>query len=270
MGKRQSEIHQTAPSLSVFDLQAELGMTKHMGGQQATDELAELCCIDASSSVLDVGCGVGLTSCYLAEIIGCRVMGVDISDRMIFRSEERAANAGVLDRVMFKTGDIERLPFDDDEFDVVIVESVVSLLEEKRRAVRECVRVVKPRGFVGFNESVWIKTPPDEYAQGLSYRSGVNVGVIETDAWEELLRENGLRDLVVRTYAADVRSELRSTIRRVGFRELLRVWSRAFRLYRKDPAYRDFVREAMSEPKEMFEYMGRGMFVGRKSQPVNL
>ena len=270
MGKRKSERKQIAPSLSVFDLQAELGMTKHMGGQQATDELAELCCIDASSSVLDVGCGVGLSSCYLAEAIGCRVTGVDISPRMVFRSEERAANAGMMDRVMFKTGDIERLPFDDDEFDVVFVESVVSLLEKKRKAVSECVRVVKPRGFVGFNESIWIKTPPEDYSQGLSYRSGVNVGVIEPDAWERLLLENGLRDLVVRTYPADVRSELRNTIRRIGFRELLRVWSRAFRLYRKDPTYRDFVREAMSEPKEMLEFMGRGMFVGRKSQPVIL
>jgi arsenite methyltransferase len=270
MGKRQSETKQTAPSLSVFDLQAELGITKHMGGQQATDELAELCCIDASSSVLDVGCGVGLTSCYLAETIGCRVTGVDISARMVFRSEERASKAHLLERVRFKTGDIERLPYDDDEFDVVLVESVVSLLEKKRRAVSECVRVVKPRGFVGFNESVWIKTPPEGYSQGLSYRSGVNVGVIETDEWDRLLRENGLRDLVVRTYAADVRSELRGTIRRIGYRELLRVWSRAFRLYRKDPAYRDFVREAMSEPKEMLEYLGRGMFVGRKSQPVIL
>jgi arsenite methyltransferase len=270
MEKRQSETKQTAPSLSVFDLQAELGITKHMGGQQATDELAELCCIDASSSVLDVGCGVGLTSCYLAETIGCRVTGVDISARMVFRSEERASKAHLLERVRFKTGDIERLPYDDDEFDVVLVESVVSLLEKKRRAVSECVRVVKPRGFVGFNESVWIKTPPEGYSQGLSYRSGVNVGVIETDEWDRLLRENGLRDLVVRTYAADVRSELRGTIRRIGYRELLRVWSRAFRLYRKDPAYRDFVREAMSEPKEMLEYLGRGMFVGRKSQPVIL
>jgi ubiquinone/menaquinone biosynthesis C-methylase UbiE len=189
---------------------------------------------------------------------------------MVFRAEERAANIDVLDRTKFKTGDIEQLPFEEDQFDVVIVESVVSLLEEKRKAVSECVRVVKPRGYVGFNESVWIKSPPDSYAQGLSYRAGVNIGVDTPDAWERLLSEVGLRDLVVRTYAAEIRSELRNTIRRIGFRELLRVWSRALRLYRKDPAYRDFVREAMSEPKEMLEYMGRGMFVGRKSQPVFL
>jgi ubiquinone/menaquinone biosynthesis C-methylase UbiE len=204
-----------------------------MGGQQATEELVELCFIDETASVLDVGCGVGLTARYLATEIGCSVVGVDISSRMIVRAEEYASRAGVSDRVRFRTADIEELPFEDDRFDAVLIESVVSLLEEKDQAIAECVRVARPGGYVGFNETIWVAIP-----------------------------------LVIRTYKPDIRGELRNTIRRIGFRDLLKVWGRAFRLYRRDPAYRDFVQEALSEPREMLEYMGRGMFVGRKSPPL--
>jgi len=259
-----------SPRLSVFDLQAELGMTKHMGGQQATEELVELCYIDKTMHVLDVGCGVGLTARYLASEIGCSVVGLDISSRMIVRAEEYASKAGVSDRVQFRTGDIQDLPFKDGRFDVVIVESVVSLLEEKDKAIRECVRVTRPGGYVGFNETVWIKTPPKEYLEGLSHRAGVQLGVASPEAWKKMLLDAGLKDLMVRTYTPDLRSELRNTIRRIGLRDLLRVWGRAFRLYRRDPSYRVFVREALSEPREMLEFMGRGMFVGKKIQPLVL
>jgi ubiquinone/menaquinone biosynthesis C-methylase UbiE len=265
---KQREKKGDSPRLSVFDLQAELGMTKHMGGHQATEELVELCYIDETTSVLDVGCGVGLTARYLATEVGCNVVGVDISSRMIVRAEEYAAKAGVSDRVRFRTADIEDLPFEDDRFDAVLIESVVSLLEKKDQAIAECVRVARPGGYVGFNEVVLIKTPPKDYLEGLSDRSGLQLGMTTPEVWKKLLLDAGLKDLVIRIYTPDIRGELRNTIRRIGFRDLLRVWGRALRLYRRDPAYRDFVRDALSEPREMLEYMGRGMFVGKKSQPL--
>ena len=46
-----------------FDFAAEIGLTKHMGGLKATEELIELCRIGEGSYVLDVGCGAGQTAC---------------------------------------------------------------------------------------------------------------------------------------------------------------------------------------------------------------
>jgi len=77
-----------------FDLQAEMGFTKHFGGLRATKELVELCHIDKDTYVLDVGCGVGMTTCYIAEHYGCRVVGVDLSERMINRANEKAKGGG--------------------------------------------------------------------------------------------------------------------------------------------------------------------------------
>ena len=78
------------PEISYFELQAYTGATKHMGGLEATKELIELCHIKEDTHVLDVGCGVGATACYLVKRHDCNVVGVDLRESMIARSIERA------------------------------------------------------------------------------------------------------------------------------------------------------------------------------------
>ena len=47
-------------------LQAEIGVTKHIGGFEATSELLSLCHIESAREVLNVGCGIGVGSTYIA------------------------------------------------------------------------------------------------------------------------------------------------------------------------------------------------------------
>jgi arsenite methyltransferase len=143
-----------------FDFAAEVGLTKHIGGVQATEALIELCHVDQGKYVLDVGSGVGVTPCFIAKRYGCRVVGVDIAERMVARSRERADRERVADRVEFRVADAQDLPFENDLFDAVITESVTAFPEDKQKAVTEYVRVTKPGGYVGLNESVWLKVPP--------------------------------------------------------------------------------------------------------------
>lgn len=129
-----------------FDFQAALGMSKHPGGLSSTKELAELCGITRPSYVLDVGCGVGATACWLARSIGCRVVGIDISEEMIARAKERAKREGVEDKVEFRRADALKLPFKSNSFDVVIGESVLMFIKNRKKAIREYRRVVKKGG----------------------------------------------------------------------------------------------------------------------------
>jgi len=69
-----------------FELQSDFGITKHMGGRKATHELIELCHLEAGQSVLEVGCGIGSTACYLAGECDMLVTSVDISPRMVERA----------------------------------------------------------------------------------------------------------------------------------------------------------------------------------------
>ena len=119
-----------------FDYAAEVGLTKHIGGLEATDTIADLCHIEKGTYVLDVGCGVGATPCYLAHKYGCRVAGVDIVEKMVERSRERAKKMNLSDRVEFRVADAQELPFEDDCFDAVITESVTAFPKDKLKAVR--------------------------------------------------------------------------------------------------------------------------------------
>jgi len=223
-----------------------------------------LCHIDEGTYVLDVGCGVGITPCYIAKRYGCRVVGVDISERMIDRANERAKREDVENIVEFRVADVQNLPFEDTLFDVVIGESIVAFAEDKQRAVSECVRVTKPGGYVGLNESIWIKAPPPEMVEYISHTSGAKTEVLTSDGWEELLEGSGLRDIVARTYKITVLSDSINQIRRLGFGGLARVWYRALRLYVARPAYRSFLKEAFAQPKNLIEYLGYGIYIGRK------
>jgi arsenite methyltransferase len=148
------------PGFTYFEIQAHWGVTKHMGGLKATEELAELCHVGQDTYVLEIGCGVGMTTCHLAGRYGCRVVGVDISDGMIDWSRKRAKRKGLEDRIEFRTADAQDLPFEDALFDAVISESVTAFPADKQKVVSEYVRVTRPGGFVGLNEGTWVKAPP--------------------------------------------------------------------------------------------------------------
>jgi len=175
-----------------FDFAAEVGITKQQGGVGATEELIEFCHIGEGKYVLDVGCGAGVTPCLIAKRYGCQVVGVNINEGMVEKSEERTKREGVADRIDFKVADAQDLPFEDGLFDAVITESVTAFPEDKQRAVNEYVRVTKPGGYVGLNESTWVKVPPTpELVVWASLDLGANVQPLTFDGcqnWELIIK----------------------------------------------------------------------------------
>lgn len=256
----------TKPGL--FDFAAEVGLTKHVGGLQTTDELARQCKIAAGSYVLDVGCGVGATACYLAQKLGCRVVGVDLLPRMIERCIERAERLGCSDRLEFRQADVQDLPFEAGLFDAVISESVMVFPADKLQALREVVRVTRPGGFVGLNEAVWqIESPPPEVADWVRQDLGADASPLSCEAWVQLMHMAGLAEISARVYPIHVASEARAILQRYGLGEMLGVMSRTLRLYSRSSQYREFVREIRQGdtiPKNLGTYLGYGLFVGRK------
>jgi ubiquinone/menaquinone biosynthesis C-methylase UbiE len=251
-----------------FDFAAEVGLTKHLGGVEATEELAQLCHIDEEKYVLDVGCGAGVTPCFLAKRYGCRVVGVDIVERMIERSRERAKREGVADRVEFRVADAQDLPFEDNLFDAVITESVTALPEDIWGTVAEYARVTKPGGYVGLNESTWRKVPPPpDVVAWVGQDVGGSAKPMTADEWVGFLEGAGLKEIVVRTYDVDMQNEAKAIFRRYGCRGMLGVYGRMLSLYARNPAYRRFlrgVRRGGVSLEELVEYYGYGLYVGRK------
>jgi arsenite methyltransferase len=252
-----------------FDFAAEAGLTKNFGSLEGTEELARLCHIGEGAHVLDVGCGAGVTPCFLAKRYGCRVVGVDIRARMVQRCEERARQEGVTDRVEFRVADAQDLPFEDELFDAVITESVISLLEDKQRAANEYVRVTRPGGYVGLAESTWLKAPPPP--ELVAWFSRQDVGVcaqpLTADEWVGLLQMARLQDITARIHPVDAKKETTLLLRRYGRSGMIGSMLRTLVMYIRKPAYREFVkgvRQGGVMPENLDEYFGYGMYVGRK------
>jgi ubiquinone/menaquinone biosynthesis C-methylase UbiE len=245
-----------------LDMQAEVGVTKHIGGFEATDELLSLCHIKDAMEILNVGCGIGVASIYIAKNYGCHVVGVDISEQMIDWSRRRAKEEGVENKTDFYTADVLDLPFEADTFDIVFAESVLVFVEDKAQAIRECVRVTKPGGYAGLNEAFWNEQPPPELAELAQDAVGPDVPTLET--WEALWEASGLQDTVIRTRQIDARAEVKSRIQWIGWRWLLRAWGRALRIYLSNPAIRQSIKKQFDVPPEVFHYVAYGLLAGRK------
>ena len=254
------------PESYYFALLSSFGLTKHMGGLEATKELIELCHVGKNSHVLEVGCGVGLTTCYIAKEYGCEVVAIDISEEMIKRAKERAKRKGVEDKVEFIVADAQDLPFKNDLFDAIICESVNAFIKNKQKAINEYKRVVKAGGYVGFNEVTWIGNPPPDLVKYLSLALGRAEFLVSED-WKGLLEKAGFSNIIVRIYKTAAWRQWASEVKEIDVRDFLKAWGRFLLLLFKSREVRKYIKEISKPPKsvfKLFKYFGYGIYVGRK------
>jgi len=164
----------------------------HLGGAEATRDLLKMLQLRPEDIVLDVGCGAGQTACEIAMEYGSRVTGVDISDVMISKAKDKAIKKRVEDKVEFRVADAFQLPFDDESFDVAIFESVLTPLPgNKMDALRETIRVVRPGGLIGANETIFYDTAPAELLELADKHPAIH-GMFTPDKLRDLFEESGL------------------------------------------------------------------------------
>jgi SAM-dependent methyltransferase len=247
-----------------FNLLAELDLTTHLGGLAATRRLAERAGIRAGTRVLDVGCGVGVTPLFLAQEYGCRVVGVDLYERMIERARARARRAGVGDRIAFRVADVHELPFEAGEFDVTLTESVIALVRDQRRALAECARVLRPGGSVGLVEATWVKPATPRLLSYIARAYGEQTEVHTREGWMALLEGVGLQQVGGEVHRITVGREFANRVRRLGFRHMLRSWAKSLYLFLARPQYRQFLNEATTESRRLFKRWGYGIYTGKQ------
>jgi arsenite methyltransferase len=253
---------------SYFQLQAYWGATKHAGGLHATAELITLCHITKHQHILDIGCGAGTTATHLAKTHHTTVTALDVNPKMVQWTKERAKREDVADKVNLIIADAQHLPLQDAHFDAVIGESITAFLQEKQRGLSEYVRVTKPEGYVGLNEMIWTNTPaPTELVEYYYRTTGAKPET--SDGWRALLESSGLGNIVVRTYRLSLVSDVINRIRRLGSEDFSRALSRFLSLYITSPAFRRYAKETQPPlriTKEILEYLGYGLYVGRKQK----
>jgi arsenite methyltransferase len=122
----------------------------------------ELGRLAAGERVLDLGCGAGTDSLIAAQMVGPAgsVIGIDMTPEMLAKAR-RAATEMDAANVEFVETEIERLPFADARFDVVISNGVIDLLPDKDIVFAEIQRVLCPGGRIQLSD-VTIQQPVSE------------------------------------------------------------------------------------------------------------
>jgi ubiquinone/menaquinone biosynthesis C-methylase UbiE len=127
--------------------------------------------VSPHSSVLDLGCGLGILSFELAANLPVRVHGIDIEPRFVFHAQQ------LLDRldgrhlfaegslVSFSAGDLRALDVPDGSIDLLFVREVLQFLPDPQQAADEMLRVLKAGGYACVSDTddqLYMTWPPSD------------------------------------------------------------------------------------------------------------
>ncbi|MCX6329960.1 MAG: bifunctional demethylmenaquinone methyltransferase/2-methoxy-6-polyprenyl-1,4-benzoquinol methylase UbiE, partial [Bacteroidia bacterium] len=101
-----------------------------------------------NSKVLDVACGTGDLSIAALKLDPEYVTGIDISQKMIDLGREKIKRRVISDRIELIKGDSEKIPFDDNSFDVAMAAFGVRNFPDPLKGLTEMTRVIKKGGLV--------------------------------------------------------------------------------------------------------------------------
>ncbi|MEK6747882.1 MAG: class I SAM-dependent methyltransferase [Pseudomonadota bacterium] len=178
----------------------DLGMSwLHPGGIDSTKRLLSMLTLKADMRVLDLGCGLGTTTRYIAKQYGCHVIGIDQDPSMIVDATRRSMGPRYKN-VAFEQMDGLHTRFPDNYFDVVIVQSV-ACFNDKAGLFAEVNRVLKPQGQVGVNESTWVQ-PPTAGVQRVTRSTVCQTfnDALLPKGWQDILATAGLLSTHVKVY----------------------------------------------------------------------
>jgi SAM-dependent methyltransferase len=154
--------------------------------------------IKPGDTVLDLGSGAG-NDCFVARAAtgpDGRVIGVDFTPEMLAKAKE---NARKLDyqNVEFRQGDIEALPLSASMVDVVVSNCVLNLVPNKRQALSEVLRVLKPGGHFSISDVVLVGDLPPAIQGAAEMYAGCVSGALQESDYLGIIRELGFEDITV-------------------------------------------------------------------------
>ena len=154
-------------------------------------------------NIIDVGCGIGGSSLYLAQKFDANVTGITLSPVQANRGTDRAKNAGLQEQVQFQVANALEMPFPDNQFDLVWSLESGEHMPDKTQFLAECYRVLRPGGKLIL--ATWCHRSTDSVAGALTkdekrhlaeiYRVYCLPHVISLPDYEAIAVKCGFKDL---------------------------------------------------------------------------
>ena len=135
----------------------------HVGGREATQELAAQMELRPGLHLLDVGSGIGGPARYFAAEQGCRVTGVDLTEEFVFVSRSLTRRTKLDHAVEFLHGSALALPFETANFDRAYTIHAGMNIADKLGLFREVRRVLKSEGLFAIFDLVRTAEGPIRY-----------------------------------------------------------------------------------------------------------
>ena len=154
--------------------------------------------IKKGDTVLDLGSGAG-NDCFVARHEtgeDGRVIGVDFTPEMVAKAKENAKKLGY-QNVEFRQGDIEALPLTSNIVDVVVSNCVLNLVPDKRKALSEVLRVLKPGGHFSISDVVLRGEIPARLKESAEMYAGCVAGALPESEYLGIIHELGFEQVSV-------------------------------------------------------------------------
>jgi SAM-dependent methyltransferase len=106
--------------------------------------------LSGAERILAVGCGTGVEVRALRRVTKpeTAIIGIDHSSPLIEEARRLTAEEGLVDNVTYQVGDAHRTHFNDEEFDIVILHTLISHVDDPMQTLREARRITRPGGTV--------------------------------------------------------------------------------------------------------------------------
>jgi demethylmenaquinone methyltransferase/2-methoxy-6-polyprenyl-1,4-benzoquinol methylase len=127
-----------------YDLLAEI-LSFGQNGRWRNELVAQIAS-GRPAKILDVATGTAGVAMALARRTGGEVTGVDLTESMLARGQERVRAAGLEHRVTLQAARAEDLPFPDESFDAVSFTYLLRYVQDPAATLRELARVLRPGG----------------------------------------------------------------------------------------------------------------------------
>jgi tocopherol O-methyltransferase len=165
-----------------------------------------------ATHILDVGCGIGGSTLYLAEKFHGEAAGITLSPVQAARASARAQEVNLDQKVSFQVADALKTPFPDHNFDLVWSLESGEHMPDKCQFLRECYRVLQPGGT--FLMATWCHRPTTSLAGNLTeeeikllneiYRVYCLPYVISLPEYADIAREIGFQEVKIDDWSLSV------------------------------------------------------------------
>ncbi len=148
---------QTIHELDLNMIYEYFSNTERQGPGSPEETLKALSFIDGlteKSKIADIGCGTGGQTMVLGQNTPCEIIGVDVWHDFINQFNQNAQNKNLQDRVKGIVWNMENLPFQEEEFDLIWSEGAIYHIGFER-GLNEWRKFLKQGGYIAVTENTW-------------------------------------------------------------------------------------------------------------------